>query len=126
MVADYLAENGHQVVFTGSSRESALVTAILRMMKHEALDTAYLNLPLGPLAALVKNSRGLISNDTGVSHLAAALKKHSIVIFSETDPRRWAPLNDKLHRWRYRPEVSEVISDINRLMFKLQFVEEDV
>lgn len=112
-VADFLVEKGSSVLFTGSSMEADLVTEIRDLMNYHSVDAASLNLALGPLGALIKSSRGMICNDTGVSHLCAALKVPSIVIFSETDPARWAPLNHSLHQWIYRPSVEEVNFKIN-------------
>ncbi|NJN17412.1 MAG: glycosyltransferase family 9 protein [Oscillochloris sp.] len=40
----------------------------------------------------------LITNDTGASHLAAALGVPSVVIFGPTRPHVFAPLNRALHR----------------------------
>ncbi len=114
-IADYLIERGFKVVFTGSYHESELVRKIRKEMKHDAIDTASLNLPLGPLASLIKNGRGVICNDTGVSHLAAALKKKSLVIFTETDPDRWAPVDKKLHQWLLKPDIFGVISKIDQM-----------
>jgi ADP-heptose:LPS heptosyltransferase len=107
-IADSLVEKGNAVIFTGSSVEADLVAEIRDLMNYHSVDAASLNLALGPLGALIKSSRGMICNDTGVSHLCAALRVPSIVIFSETDPVRWAPLNHNLHQWIYRPSVEEV------------------
>lgn len=112
-VADYLISLGFDVIFTGSRMESDLVTEIRSYMKGEALDSASLDLPMGPLAALISDSEGVICNDTGISHLAAALKKRSLVIFSETSPERWAPLNKKLHRFIIRPSLEELLLEMN-------------
>jgi ADP-heptose:LPS heptosyltransferase len=53
---------------------------------------------VGGLAALLADAAVTVSNDTGTSHLAAAVSAPSIVIFSGSDPLRWAPLDRALHR----------------------------
>jgi heptosyltransferase II len=54
---------------------------------------------LGELAWLLKYAQILVSNDTGVSHIAAAVDCPSVVIFGRTDPQygpaRWRPLSDR-------------------------------
>lgn len=115
---DYLVQRGFKIVFTGSSVEDNLVKEIMRLMQEEAFNAAELNLPLGPLGALIKKSNGVICNDTGISHLSAALKVPSIIIFSETDPVRWAPLNAKIHHWLLRPKLAEVIDEIDEFLLK--------
>lgn len=49
------------------------------------------DVPLSRLAALLIESRGYIGNDSGVSHLAAALGVPTVAIFGPTDPAVWAP-----------------------------------
>ena len=87
---------GLQVVITGSAGERALAATL-----HRHLPGA-VNLcgetDLGTLAALLSGARLLVCNDTGVSHLAAATRTPSVVLFSETDPARWAPLGRARHR----------------------------
>lgn len=122
-IADYISERGYEVVFTGSAIEGELVSHIQNLMHFNSHDTARLNLPLGPLGALLKESKGLICNDTGISHLGAALEVPSIVIFSETSPARWAPLNKSLHHHFVRPEVEEVISEIDNFFMNPIFSE---
>lgn len=117
-VGDYLVKKGFKVVFTGSRAESGLVKEIMRLMEEESFNAAEINLPLGPLGALLTNSSGVICNDTGISHLAAALRVPSVIIFSETDPVRWAPLNTKLHHWLLRPKTGDVIDEIEEFLLK--------
>ena len=50
------------------------------------------------LGAAIKNARLLISNDTGVSHIAAGVHTPSIVVSSGADVERWAPLDQDLHK----------------------------
>src|SRR5699024_7824621 len=52
---------------------------------------------LGGMAALLTRARLLICNDTGVSHIAAAVAAPSMVIACGSDVRRWAPKNHELH-----------------------------
>lgn len=49
------------------------------------------DLPLRVLAALLSLSRGFVGNDSGVTHLAAAVKAPVIALFGPTNPRVWAP-----------------------------------
>lgn len=116
LIADHICAQGFRVVFTGSKAESDLVSTIRSMMKYESIDAASAYLSIGALAQLINLSSGLICNDTGVSHLSALLKKRSLVLFSETDPSRWAPLNSELHPWLLRPSVDEVITKIDSFL----------
>lgn len=96
-VADALASQGLRIVLTGTNGEVALSRAVARAMRAPALDlTGRTN--LGALAVLLSNARLLVCNDTGVSHLAAALRVPSVVIFLASDPARWAPLDRGRHR----------------------------
>lgn len=101
IVADAIAQHGFQIVLTGTSDEVPLTQAVARLMQTEALNLAGYT-TLGALAVLLSGSRLLLCNDTGVSHLADALQVPSVVIFTASDPQRWAPLNRDRHRalWR--------------------------
>jgi len=96
-VGDLLAERGFRVFITGSPAERELAAATAGMMNSPATNLAG-ETELGVLAALLQGASLLVSNDTGVSHLAAAVKAPSVVIFMASDPLRWAPLNEELHR----------------------------
>jgi ADP-heptose:LPS heptosyltransferase len=50
------------------------------------------DLPLPDLAALLARATAYLGNDSGVSHLAAAVGVPSVVLFGPTDRRRWRPL----------------------------------
>jgi hypothetical protein len=54
------------------------------------------NLPLSVLAAVLSHCRGYIGNDSGISHLAAALGIPTLVLFGPTDPLLWAPQGKKV------------------------------
>jgi ADP-heptose:LPS heptosyltransferase len=97
MIADRLAAQGFQIVLTGTATEVELTQAIAQTMRFPSIDLAG-QTSLGGMAALLSQAQLLICNDTGISHLAAALQVKSVVIFSNSDPHRWAPLNRQRHR----------------------------
>lgn len=102
-VADALVERGLQVVLTGTTAESPITGAVAAAMRHRAVDAAG-PMSLGALAALMRDARFVLCNDTGVSHLAAALRVPSVVVFLAADPDRWAPLDETRHRALYDAE----------------------
>ncbi len=105
VVGDGLAALGYQIVLTGSQVEQPLAAAVAGHMSSPAVNLAG-RTTLGGLAALLSASRLLVSNDTGVSHVAAAVRAPSIVLFSVPDQDRWAPADRQLH-WVI-PDASHV------------------
>ncbi|WP_246795029.1 glycosyltransferase family 9 protein [Burkholderia perseverans] len=96
-VADQLAADGWQIAITGTAAEAPLTGAVLGAMTAPALHLAGAT-SLGGLAALVAKARLVVCNDTGISHIAAAMCTASVVVASGSDTRRWAPLDRVLHR----------------------------
>lgn len=96
-VADALAVKGLRVALTGGASEAGITRAVARAMRAPAIDLAG-KTTLEMLAAMIKHARLVVCNDTGVSHLCAAVRAPSIVIVIASDPHRWAPLDRELHR----------------------------
>lgn len=99
-VGDALAAEGMQVVLTGAASERAITAKVRHAMREPAIDLAG-RTTLGGLAALIARARLLVCNDTGVSHVAAAMRTPSVVVACGSDPSRWAPLDRELHRVLY-------------------------
>lgn len=114
-VAEAIYARGFDIALTGSAEEAPLTRAVADAMCVPALDLAG-RTTLGALAALLTSSRLLVCNDTGVSHLAAALGVPSVVVFTRSDPERWAPLDKDLHRALVRPETGEVLAQVDDLL----------
>ena len=118
-VADFLsATYGLQVVLTGSGAEHALAQQVAERMRHPALNAA-LPLSIGAMAALMDRACLLVCNDTGASHLAAALRLPSVVVFRSDARARWAPPDRRRHRCVVDPDatrVSQVMSAARRLV----------
>jgi heptosyltransferase-2 len=71
-------------------------------MDHEAIDqlAGILTVPfvrvrnraIAFVAALLKQMDIVVTNDTGIMHLAAAVGTSTLSLFGPTDPLQWAPL----------------------------------
>ncbi len=116
-LADYCAEQNLQVVLTGTNDELSIIEEVVRHMEYEPVIAAG-KTTIGAAAALIQNAFALISNCTGVSHIAAALKTPSIVISMDGEPERWGPMNKQLHHtidWTKTPEFSIVFNELKKL-----------
>jgi len=121
-VAQALSRRGYSIVLTGTQGERCL-TAPLASALPEALDLAG-RTELGPLGALLSGAHLLLSNDTGVSHIAAGLGLPSVVISTGDNPSRWAPVDRQRHRVLVRAEgvrVEEVLRQAEDLLATFPF-----
>jgi ADP-heptose:LPS heptosyltransferase len=73
---------------TGPAEHS--MERIIRASSFAALD----GLELAEVAAIAQAAALFVGNDSGVSHLAAAVGARGIVLFGPTDPCKWRPLGD--------------------------------
>ncbi|MBD1909211.1 MULTISPECIES: glycosyltransferase family 9 protein [unclassified Leptolyngbya] len=96
-VADALAQQGYTIVLTGNAAERSLTEQVAQRMVSHPINVAG-QTQLGAMAILLQQAALLVCNDTGISHLAAAMKTPSVVVFSNSETQRWAPLNRDRHR----------------------------
>lgn len=99
-IANQLATRDCSIVLTGSAEEAAVLSTLQENVLSPVINVveSFGHLTAGELAAILKRARMLVSNDTGVSHLAVALAVPSVIIFSRYSSfERWRPLNSKLH-----------------------------
>jgi ADP-heptose:LPS heptosyltransferase len=101
-VGEALAGAGWAVVVTGAAEEAELAASLARCMRAPVLDFAG-RTSLGGLAQLIARAALIVCNDTGVSHVAAAVGTPSVVVCCGADPERWAPLDRARHRVLYHP-----------------------
>jgi len=118
LMADYCIEQGFTVVITGTNEEIEITTEVIKCMHHVGINLTG-KTSLGELAILIKNAFALISNCTGVSHIADAFDIPSVIISMDGEPQRWAPLNRKLHRvidWTSQPHFERVLLETHDLL----------
>jgi lipopolysaccharide heptosyltransferase II len=80
------AEDGLQIVFTGSPNEVELVERIRGWMEAPSISMAG-QLSIAELAALLQQAALLLSNNTGPVHLAAAVGTPVVVLYALTNPQ---------------------------------------
>lgn len=123
-----LAAQGLRVAVTGVAGEAELTARVARGIGRAAVDLAGA-CALGTTAALLAESRLLVCNDTGVSHLAAALRVPSVVVMPWSDHSRWAPLDRTRHRGVPAPGRStaggDLRSEVTAAALELAEIRED-
>jgi hypothetical protein len=107
-VAAALAADGHDVAVTGAGAEAAPARAIARSARALCRSQgappnvhALTALSLLELAGLLGAARLVISGDTGVSHLASAYGRASVVLMGPVAPHRWGPPDHPRHQVLY-------------------------
>lgn len=117
-LADYCSLCGFKVIITGTQQELDIVNNVISQMKQHAINMAG-KTSLGAMGILIKNAYVLISNCTGVSHIAAAFKTPSIVISMDGEPERWGPINKQLHHtfnWLAQPDFDMVFRKTTQIL----------
>lgn len=98
-----LQQDGERVVLTGSKEEFRRCRFIAKAA-HVPIDAVLAGkTDLAELTCIVSSARAIVCGDTGVAHIATALRTPSIVLFGPTSPRYWGPpANRPCHRvlWR--------------------------
>ncbi len=97
-VARALATAGERIVITGTRGERATAARVARAAALGGESVLAGRTGLAELAALVAAARLVISNDTGVAHLAVAYGRPSVTLFGPVSPALWgAPAGSGRH-----------------------------
>ena len=88
------ATHGVPVVLLGSGKEAELCQRIAAMAPGACLVLAG-KTSLRDAMALIAGARGMVSNDSGLMHVAAAFGLPQVAVFGSTSPEHTPPLNTK-------------------------------
>jgi heptosyltransferase-3 len=66
-------------------------------------DAVAANLDVVGTAGLLARCDAYLGNDSGVSHLAAAMGAQGVALFGPTDPQQWRPLSSRIVSLRLEP-----------------------
>jgi lipopolysaccharide heptosyltransferase I len=90
-LADRLAsQHGLAVVATGSKSEHAMIERIRSLAQYPPANLAS-ETPLPELVEVLRRAKLVVSNDTGPGHIAAALGRPLVMMFSWSNPLRVGP-----------------------------------
>jgi len=87
---------GWQVWLLGSDKDLAITEQINQLCEHHCTDFAG-KTSLADAVDLLSLADTVISNDSGLMHIAAALNKQLIVLYGSSDPTFTPPLNNNAH-----------------------------
>jgi heptosyltransferase I len=94
--ADWVIEQGFQVVFCGSptEREKKLSTDIQNRMQHQAINLVG-KTTLKQLAAILKRANMVLAPDSGPAHIATTQGTPVIGLYGHSNPQRTGPYNSR-------------------------------
>ncbi|MBI3088035.1 MAG: lipopolysaccharide heptosyltransferase II [Candidatus Omnitrophica bacterium] len=90
-VADQLIEqDGVEVIFSGEPDETPIIQEVLKSMRHPAHNAAGCT-TVRQLAALMRQTSLVITNDSASLHVAGAVGTPVLALFGPTDPAKYGP-----------------------------------
>ncbi|MBE4907216.1 glycosyltransferase family 9 protein [Bacillus luteolus] len=90
----FICEDYH-VLFTGGPQDQEETDRIVRKVASSECISLAGKLSLEETAILIKKVNLIVTVNTGVMHLAAALETRIIALHGPTSPDRWGPVSDK-------------------------------
>ena len=91
-MANEVLKKGWQVWLFGSDKDVPVTTKINQLTQNKCLDLGG-KTKLGEAIDLMALCNTVVSNDSGLMHIAAALNKKLIAIFGSSDPVHTPPMS---------------------------------
>lgn len=90
--ANMAIKQGWQVILFGSDKDASITDAINALTKAQCIDLGG-KTNLGEAIDMMSLCHTVVSNDSGLMHIAAALDKKLIAIFGSSDPSHTPPMH---------------------------------
>ena len=94
-VADRLTERGARILLVGGPADERPVDEVRRSLQV-ARPVGVAVASLVELAAVLARCAAFLGNDSGVTHLSAAVGTPTVAVFGPTDPAVWAPRGERV------------------------------
>lgn len=91
-VAEFLDEKGLQTVAAAAKNERGVLQKLREAARVPVLTFDDLTLP--EITALASEAKVFVGNDSGIAHIAAAVKTPAVVIFGSSNIHHWRPWTD--------------------------------
>jgi heptosyltransferase II len=85
----------NQIILIGSQGDRHLADEIISQGNHSHIHNWCGSTSLDEAIALIGMSKAVVSNDSGLMHIAAALNIPQVALFGSSDPSHTPPLSDK-------------------------------
>jgi heptosyltransferase-2 len=95
-VANQYIEKGWQVWIFGSAKDKEVADVIQAQTQNNCIDLTG-RTSLGDAIDLMSQAKIVVTNDSGLMHIGAALSRPLIAIYGSTSPGFTPPLHDKAH-----------------------------
>jgi len=93
-VANHFISNGYQIWIIGSSKERDIAQHIQSLTEQQSIDLTG-KTTLADAIDLMSQATLVVTNDSGLMHIAAALQRCVIAVYGSTDPGFTPPLSQR-------------------------------
>lgn len=122
IVRHLLESTNYKIVLTGSQRDEQKYSALTATNPNNRLVNLIGQLTIEDLCIVIKNSNGMISVNTGPSHIAMAYNKNLVVLYAETNPQHtaWSENSRTLSYSVHKSLESKnfIIQAVNKCIYK--------
>lgn len=103
---------GHKILLSGGKADIERNNQVLELMLSKGIPCESLagEVSLSEICMIINKSKLLVTVDTGIMHLGAALNVKMISLHGPTSPRRWGPLSENSISVRHYEQCPPCIS----------------